>query len=323
MILTIIEQDKGKIVDPSLETLTLARKFAAENGIQTSAAIAGHQVRGLSDSLKNYGLAKVYLIENERFAKSAPDAIAKSLSQLIEKTSPTAVTAAGTERGNELMARITARLMQPMAANCVEVKVDGDGFRVTRQRWGGSLLEDAVLKGRFFTVAPHAAPAEPTPTASMEIEAFNPTLDEKDFRVQIGERIESERKGVSLMDAKVVIGGGRGVGSAEKFAMLEELAGLLHGAVGGSRVATNNGWRPHSDQIGQTGKQIAPDLYIACGISGAIQHIVGCKGSKRILVINSDADAPIFARADYGVIGDLHQIIPALIEEIRRAKGGK
>lgn len=322
MILTIIEHDKGKIADASFEALTFARNLAKEKGFLVTAAIAGHQVKELAESLKTYGVAKVYLIENERFAKLAPDAVAMSLSQLVEKTNPVAVTAAGTERGNELMARITARLMQPMAANCAAVKVEGDGFRVTRQRWGGSLLEDAVLKGKFFTVAPHAILAETAPTANMEIEAFNPTLDDKDFRVQLSEHIELGRKGVSLMDAKVVIGGGRGVGSAEKFAMLEELAGLLRGAVGGSRVATNNGWRPHSDQIGQTGKQIAPDLYIACGISGAIQHIVGCKGSKRILVINSDADAPIFARADYGVIGDLHQIIPALIQEIKRVKGG-
>ena len=126
------------------------------------------------------------------------------------------------------------------------------------------------------------------------------------------------RARISLTDAKVVVGGGRGVGSAEGFGELEELAGLLGGAVGGSRVVTSAGWRPHSDQIGQTGLRIAPDLYIACGISGAIQHIVGCKAAKRILAINTDPNAPIMAAADYAVIGDLHQVVPAIIAEIRR-----
>jgi electron transfer flavoprotein alpha subunit len=157
-----------------------------------------------------------------------------------------------------------------------------------------------------------------TPT----VEALPVALSEKDFRVRMKELIPSEKKGISLTDAKVVIGGGRGMGSAEAFKMLEELASLLHNAaVGATRVATNNGWRPHSDQIGQTGAQIAPDLYIACGISGAIQHMVGCKNSKKILAINKDPEAPIFQRADYGVIGDLHQVVPALVAELKRLKG--
>ena len=185
------------------------------------------------------------------------------------------------------------------------------------------MLEDAVLKGgaKLLTIAPHSYAAEASPAGAFEVEVFSPTLEDKDFRVQVTEILQSENQGVSLKDAKVVVGGGRGVGSGENFEILEQLAALMNGAVGGSRVATNNGWRPHSDQIGQTGQQIAPDLYIACGISGAIQHIVGCKGSKQILAINTDADAPIMARADYAVIGDLHEIVPALIEEIKKAQG--
>ncbi len=322
MILAIIEHDKDKINDVSLEMLALARNLSKALNAPLEAAIIGRNVKNLAEALKTHGVALVNIIEDERFGKESPEAAAKSLAQLIEKRGPRAVVAGGTERGNELMARISARLSEPMAANCVAVSAQENNFKVSRQRWGGSLLEDALLKGRFLTVAPHTVLAEPAPVASIKLENFTPALDAKDFRVQVSERIESERQGLSLTDAKVVIGGGRGVGSAEKFAMLEELAKLLNGAVGGSRVATNSGWRPHSDQIGQTGKQIAPDLYIACGISGAIQHIVGCKGSKRILAINTDADAPIFTRADYGVVGDLHQVIPALIDEIKRVKGG-
>jgi len=222
------------------------------------------------------------------------------------------------------MAHVAARSDLPLAANCVEVE-PSDPFLVTRQRWGGSLLEEAELTGavKLLTVAPHAVRAEEMAEAGPPaIAVFSPALTDRDFRVVVTDRVEKPVGKVSLAEARVVVGGGRGVGSAEAFALLEELASLLGGAVGCSRAVTSAGWRPHSDQIGQTGIRIAPDLYIACGISGATQHIVGCKGAKHILVVNTDPEAPILARADYAVIGDARQVIPALSEEIRKAKSG-
>jgi electron transfer flavoprotein alpha subunit len=220
------------------------------------------------------------------------------------------IVAPGSDRGNELLAHVAARLDQPFAANVT--KIDGDV--VTRIRWGGSLLEEARLHGspRILSVAPHTQPAEPLGAVEQ--------LEASGDGVRVLERVEESSGGVSLRDAKVVVSGGRGVGSSEAFAIIEELAGLLGGAVGCSRVVTSAGWRPHTDQVGQTGTKISADLYVACGISGATQHIAGAKGAKKILAINSDPEAPIFATADYAVIGDLHEIVPAISAELRKAR---
>jgi electron transfer flavoprotein alpha subunit len=225
-----------------------------------------------------------------------------------------AIVAAGSDRGNELLAHVAARLDQPFAANVTAL----EGDVVTRVRWGGSLLEEARLHGspRILSVAPHTCPAVEAPV----VEQLALPAD-ADTSVRVVGRVEESGGGVSLRDAKVVVGGGRGVGSAEGFATLEELAALLGGAVGCSRVVTSAGWRPHADQVGQTGTKISADLYVACGISGATQHIAGCKGAKRILAINDDPEAPILAHADYAVIGDLHEILPAISAELRRVRG--
>jgi electron transfer flavoprotein alpha subunit len=193
---------------------------------------------------------------------------------------------------------------------------------VTRVRWGGSLLEEAHLHGSplIVTVAPHAVAAEAGGETEASIERFTPEVSDADLAVRISERVSAATSGVSLSDADVVVSGGRGVGSAEGFAVIEELADLLGGAIGCSRAVTMAGWRPHSEQVGQTGTKISPELYIACGISGATQHMAGCKGAKKLLAINPDPEAPILASADYAVIGDLHEVVPAISREIREAK---
>lgn len=320
MILGIIEHERGTLNPLSLEMLTLSRDIAEQSNMALEALLIGEVARDLSDTLASYGVSKVHLVQDERLEDYAPEAWAKCIVQLMDTLSPAMVMAAGSDRGNELMAYVAAQTDLPMAANCIEV-YPGDNCRVIRLRWGGSLLEEANLTGQpgLITIAPHVIPAEEAPSkAQPGINEVTPSLEDKDFRVQIKDRVEPEVGKISLSDAQVVVGGGRGVGSAEGFEALEELAAFLNGAIGASRAVTNLGWRPHADQVGQTGTRIAPELYIACGISGAIQHIVGAKGSKAILAINTDPEAPIIAKADYAVIGDLHEVIPALNEELKK-----
>jgi electron transfer flavoprotein alpha subunit len=248
-------------------------------------------------------------------APYAPGAWASSIADTIAQRAPSTVVGPGSERGHEVFAHLAAKLDLPMAANCTSLS-PGRPATVTRIRWGGSLLEDARVHGSplLLTVAPHAVAAEPV---GVELTMLAPSLD--GAVVAIGHE-QTTVAGVSLADAKVVVSGGRGVGSAEGFAVIEELAELLGAAVGCSRAVTSAGWRPHTDQVGQTGTKISPEIYIACGISGATQHMAGAKGAKKLLAINPDAEASIFASADYAVIGDLHEVVPAISEEIRKAR---
>lgn len=323
MIIGLIDHDRGKLNELSLQMLTLGRRLAAQLNISLQAVLIGDGARPLADRLKMYGVSKIHLVHHEKLDDYAPEAWAQSLVELITSLDPEAVIAPGSERGAEVMAHIASRTNLPLAANCTEVQ-PGESYRVTRLRWGGSLLEEARLDGavKLFTVAPYAIAAETAPAAAeLIIDSFTPRLTDKDFRVRVTERVEASEAKISLTEARVVVGGGRGVGSAEGFQSLEALAALLGGATGCSRAVTSLGWRPHADQIGQTGVRIAPELYIACGVSGAIQHIVGAKGAKHILAINTDPEAPIMARADYAIIGDLHEVIPALCAAIKQKKG--
>jgi electron transfer flavoprotein alpha subunit len=237
--------------------------------------------------------------------------------ELLAQRQADVLLAPGTDRGNEVLAHLAAQLDQPMAANCTALTL-GTPAHLTRVRWGGSLLEEAKLHGSpvLATVAPHAVAAAETGITVEQLGAPG-----ANGALSASERIQAVSEGVSLADANVVVSGGRGVGSAEGFAVIEELADLLGGAVGCSRAVTSAGWRPHTDQVGQTGTKISPEIYIACGISGATQHMAGCKGAKKLLAINPDAEASIFANADYAVIGDLHEVVPAISAEIRKARG--
>jgi electron transfer flavoprotein alpha subunit len=250
----------------------------------------------------------------------APAAWAQTLVEIAQQRSASAVIAPGTDRGNEVLAHVAAKLDQPMAANCISV-APGDPATVVRTRWGGSLLEEAQVHGSplLLTAAPHAVAAQPI--AEVEIVTVTGSASDLDRVVRVVEQVPATAGGVSLTDADVVVSGGRGVGSAEGFSVIEELAALLGGAVGCSRAVTSAGWRPHSDQVGQTGSKISPEIYIACGISGATQHMAGCKGAKKLLAINPDGEASIFASADYAVIGDLHEVVPAISAQIRKVRG--
>ncbi len=262
----------------------------------------------------------VHSLRMDAVTPFAPDAIAAILQRAADDLKPAAVFAAGTDRGNDVMARLAARTGLPFAANVVAAE-PGDPVKVTRQRWGGSLLEDATLRGSrtLVTVAPYSVRiTEGAAPAEVDASRYLQELDPRDMLVQVREHIDPPGGGVSLAEAKVVVSGGRGVGSKEGFAIIEELAGLLGARVGCSRVVTSAGWRPHSDQVGQTGTKISPDLYIACGISGATQHMAGCKGAKKILAINADPEAPIMSLADYSVVGDLKEVVPAISAEIRK-----
>ena len=324
-ILVLVEHANGEPDRLSLEAVRFAAALATALGGSAEAVILGSGGAAAAGRLGGSGLATANVATDPRLDDYAPVAWSAALRTLAESTRAAAVVVAGSDRGNEVLAHVAARTGLPMAANVLEA-TPGQSWRLVRQRWAGSLLEDSALDApvRLLSVAPHAvAPAEVSTAgvAGPAVSTFEPEIEEADFAVRVVNHEAAHHAGVSLTDAKVVVGGGRGVGSAAGFAQLEELAALLHGAVGGSRVVTSLGWRPHSDQIGQTGLRIAPDLYIACGISGAIQHIVGCKSAKRILAINTDAESPIMAVADYAVIGDLGAIVPAISEEIRRRQG--
>lgn len=330
-VLVLIEHDRGAPAETAFQALGLARDVADQlGGASVEAVVIGAEGDDLAAAAATRGAARTWAVAHPAVADYAPEAWGDALAQVARAAGAEVVVAVGTDRGNEVLAHVAAVEDLPFAANATAVTVTvslADGpWELIRTRWGGSLLERSTLEApvKLLTASPHAfAAPEPDPaaTAAPTIEPFTPALGDDADRTRIVERVPAEA-GSSLVGAAVVVSGGRGVGSAEGFAVLEELASLLGGAVGCSRVVTNNGWRPHSDQVGQTGKRIAPELYIACGISGAIQHWVGMMAAKRVLAINTDKDAPMVTKADYAVLGDLHAILPAVVEELRRRGTG-
>ena len=315
-VLCLVELDGADPADVSLRALTLARTLGDSS---IGAVVFADSAHVPAVTLADYGVTDVYVIEPGSLDGYAPQAWARTLAGLATETGATAVLAAGTDRGNEVLAHVGAITGLPMAANCTVVTPDGGRtHRLVRHRWAGLLFEDAVMEApvALFTVATDAVAPVPVVPASVQVHVHKPELAEADLVVRAAESA-GRAGGVSLATARVVVGGGRGVGGPDGFAPLEELAELLGGVVGVSRVVTSEGWRPHRQQVGQTGTKITPELYLACGISGAIQHIAGCAGAKHIIAINTDPGAPILARADYAVIGDLHQVIPALVEALR------
>ncbi len=317
-VLVVIDHDRGEVAPATWVALTAARELAGELGVNVEALAIGSEATDLGTVAAEYGATTTRVARHEILSDYGPDAWGATVAQLAGDA--TVVVGPGTERGNEILANAAARLNEPMVANALSVSPGSGPWSMRRVRWGGSLVEETELDAgtKLLTFATTATEAVPAPVAVVT-EEFEPELGDEHATTLVRDRVVLT-EGLTLATAPVVVGGGRGVGSAEAYAPLEELAGLLGGVVGCSRVATNNGWRPHSDQVGQTGTKIAPKLYIACGISGAIQHWVGAMGSKSVVAINTDPEANMVAKADYAVIGDLHDVVPAVIAEIRRRR---
>lgn len=319
-VLVFVHHDDGVIRKPSLELLTLARRLG-----DPAAVVHGDAGDALVDALGRQGVTTVYAVAPSEPPAYRPWVEATALAELAGRTAPVAVLIAAGPSGTEVAARLAVRLDAGIITDAVQVNAGADGVVATQSVFAGTwLVEGRVRRGTpVITVRPNAVTPEPV------LPPVRPAVE----RIEIAEpapaaapRLAASRpKAVTgrpeLTEATVVVAGGRGVGSAQGFALIERLADALGGAVGASRAATDLTWCPHELQIGQTGKTVAPQLYLASGISGAIQHRAGMQGSRTIVAINKDPKAPIFDIADFGVVGDLHAVLPALIDEIEKRRG--
>ncbi len=320
MIIVLVELDEES-AEVSREALTFARTLsAAGGGVPIDAVVIGDVSAEQVADLGRYAVREVHRVGGDAFSAYSAAAWAAAVLGVQRAKGSVVVMAGGTNRGTEVMAHVAARAEVAMAANVVAFNGLAP-FTVDRQVLGGAVLEEMLLDDRpaVFTVAGHAVEAVPAdaPTVPVVLEA-TPAVTDADLVARV---VSTEARpvgeGGNLKTARVVVGAGRGAGGPDGFDHVLELADLLDGSLGVSRVVTSLGWRPHHEQVGQTGTRIAPELYIPCGISGAIQHWAGCASSKVILAINTDAEAPMVTKATYAVIGDMHEVVPAINEELK------
>lgn len=326
MILVLLETDVVGVSVTSREALTFARSLGEQLGDAALHAVVAGPLDAdnqalVIEHLAEQGVSVVHHGDDERLSSYGAAAWSACVVEAASSGAARLVVASGTPRGNEVLAHVAVRLDAVMAANVVDM-VSTDPIVVSRQVMGGGVFEQMQLDGQVavLSVAGHAV--DPSPAASPSspsVQTFSPNLTDADLLTRI---VRSEPSlgddTAALTSARVVVGAGRGAGGPEGFGELLELTSLLGGALGVSRVVTSLGWRPHAEQVGQTGSRISPDVYIACGISGAIQHWAGCQSAKTIIAINTDPDAPMVTKAHYAVIGDLHEIVPAINAELRR-----
>jgi electron transfer flavoprotein alpha subunit len=327
MILVMCELDHatGEVVEFSLESLALARSLsAAGGGVAVRAVVVGAvpDREATAATLGRHGVTEVHHATGDGVSAFGGAAWAAAVQSVLAATGSVAFLAGGTPRGMEVTAHLAARLGVPMAANVVSF--DGlSPLTVRRQVAGGGAFEEMQLASRpaLFTVAGHAWQVEEAGSGVADWVETTPDVPEADLVARVVRTSDPlPDESASLTSASVVVGAGRGAGGPDGFGPVTELAELLGGAVGVTRVVTSLGWRPHHEQVGQTGSRISPDLYVACGISGAIQHWAGCASSKAILAVNTDPEAPMMTRATYAVVGDMHEVVPAINEEIRRRR---
>jgi electron transfer flavoprotein alpha subunit len=316
-VFVICEQRDGAFRKISFEAVSEGRRLADGLNTDLTALVLGGDIVDIADELKAYGPDKILVANDPLLMDYQTEPYTTVCAQAIQSEAPQVVLIGASAQGKDLAARLASRLDAGLAMDCISIRLENGQLTYTRPMSGGKILADVTIAGTPQLVAIRSNVMAITESShACTIETIAVQVDEPRTRV-VDKKVESGDK-VELTEAAIVVSGGRGTGG--DYAAIEELATLLNGAVGASRSAVDEGWRPHSDQVGQTGKVVSPNLYMACGISGAIQHLAGMSTSKNIVAINKDAEAPIFAKADYGVVGDLFEIVPELTKAVRQIK---
>ena len=318
-ILVFAEVRDGKLKKSSLETLSEAVRLAGPLGGKVGVALVGEGVRTHAETLGKYGATRVFVAESPRLKYYASEAVAKAVVAAHQKFGSGAILMAATAMGRDLAGAVGALLGTGAATDCTGVSVEVGKVRAKRPVYSGKVYATVGFKKSPAVVSlrPNVFPAKDVGGAAA-VEDLAVAFEDADFRSAVREVAATAQGKVELTEASVIVAGGRGLQAPENFKVRDELAAVLGAAVGASRAVVDNGWRPHSEQVGQTGKTVAPNLYVALGISGAIQHLAGMRTSKVIVAINKDPDAPIFKAATYGVVGDLMEIVPALIQNLKK-----
>ncbi|MBF1057733.1 MAG: electron transfer flavoprotein subunit alpha/FixB family protein [Peptostreptococcus sp.] len=328
-IYVVVEQVDGVVQKVGIELIGIASKLAADLGQEVVAVLLGKEVKGLAENLIHHGANKVICVEDPILEHYATEPYTKALNAIVEAKKPEIVLYGATSIGRDLAPRVSARVHTGLTADCTKLEIDPETklLLMTRPAFGGNIMATIVCKEfrpQMATVRPGVMQALPTDTSRTgEVELFMVEFTDADMNIKIREVIKEKHAKVDITEAKVLVSGGRGIGNAEYFDVLKELADELGGLVTSSRANVDAGWIGRERQVGQTGKTVRPDLYMACGISGAIQHLAGMEDSEFIVAINKDAQAPIFDVADLGVVGDLHKIMPILIDKVRALKAEK
>jgi electron transfer flavoprotein alpha subunit len=321
-ILIIAEQRGGTLRKISYELVSEGRRLADQSGQPLAAVVLGNQMGEEAKKLAAYGAETIYVADSPELTFYTPEAYTAVLGDLIKSKEPDIVLGGASQQGKELAAKLAARLETGLAMDCVGLRLEDGLLIAKRPMYAGKVFAEVVCetaKPQMATGRPNVfSIAEPDASKTAAIETIQVSLKPEDTRTKLVEELADQTGKVDLTEATCIVSGGRGMKDGENFAILEKLADVIGATVGASRSAVDAGWRPQSDQVGQTGKVVNPNLYIACGISGAIQHLAGMGSSKVIVAVNKDPDAPIFQKADYGIVGDLFEVVPVLEEEFKK-----
>lgn len=321
-ILAFAEQRDGKLKKNAFEVVSAAKKIADQMGGEVVGLVIGEGVQSIASSLGGFGANRVVCVENARLAHYSTTAFAKIIAEVAAKEQATVVLLTATAMGKDVGPRVAVKLQAGLAVDCTALKVEGSEIVATRPVYAGKAHVDVRITSpmKIFSLRPNVFTAGANNGTAAPVEKVDVALAEEDFASVVKEIAQAAGK-LDVAEADIIVSGGRGLKGPENFNILEELAVALGGAVGASRAVVDSGWRPHDEQVGQTGKTVSPSLYIAVGISGAIQHLAGMSSSKYIVAINKDKEAPIFQVADYGIVGDAFEVVPALTNEVKKLLG--